>query len=302
MIRLLALLLLPFAAACATVPDAPAESFVSDRISVEVRGQGPDVVLIPGLSSHPQVWESSVAAVPGYRYHLVHVAGFAGRPAGANATGPVVAPVAEEIARYIDEAGLERPAIVGHSLGGSWAMMVAARHPELVSRVMVVDMIPFLGTMFGQPNATVDSLRPIAEQMRQGIATAAGEPRRRTVEQMIATMVRTESLRPGVVEQSLASDPIVSGQAMYDLVTLDLRPELGAIRVPMTVLWVRPPNVPVSEEMMAAAYRASYANAPRAVVTRIPDSYHFIMFDQPAAFQRELRTFLEGQSLSRASD
>jgi len=26
--------------------------------------------------------------LPGYRYHLVHVAGFAGRPAGANAPGP----------------------------------------------------------------------------------------------------------------------------------------------------------------------------------------------------------------------
>lgn len=294
MFRLFALLLLPLAAACATVPQAPAApAFSSDRISVEVRGEGPDVVLIPGLSSHPQVWESTIAAVPGYRYHLVHVAGFAGKPAGANASGPVVAPVAEEIARYIAEAGLERPAIVGHSLGGSWAMMVAARHPELASRVMVVDMIPFLGALFGQPNATPESMRPIAEQMRLGIANAAGEPRRRQVEQMIATMVRTESLRAGVVEQSLASDPAVSSQAMYDLMTLDLRPELGAIRVPMTVLWVRPPNVPVSEEVMAAGYAASYRNAPRAVVRRIPDAFHFIMFDQPEVFQRELRAFLQ---------
>jgi len=296
MIRFLASLLLPLAAACATVPEAaPPASFASERIGVEVRGEGPDVVLIPGLSSHPQVWESTIAAVPGYRYHLVHVAGFAGRPAGANASGPVVAPVAEEIARYISETGLERPAIVGHSLGGSWAMMVAARRPELASRVMVVDMLPFLGAMFGQPNATPESLRPIAEQMRRGIAISAGEARRRTVEQTIATMIRTETLRPRAVEQSLASDPAVSGQAMYDLITTDLRPELARIGVPLTVLWVRPPNVPVSDEAMAAGYRASYTNAPRAVLRRVPDSYHFIMFDQPEAFQRELRAFLAGE-------
>jgi pimeloyl-ACP methyl ester carboxylesterase len=293
MIRFLAFLLLPFAVAFATVGQAPAATFVSDRIGVEARGEGPDVILIPGLSSHPQVWESTIAAVPGYRYHLVHVGGFAGRPAGANASGPVVAPVAEEIARYIREQRLERPAIVGHSLGGSWAMMVAARHPELASRVMVVDMLPFLGAMFGQPNATAEGLRPIAEQVRQGMTASAGDARRQAVEQTIATMVRTENLRPGVVEQTLASDPVVSGQAMYDLITTDLRPELANIRVPLTVLWVRAPNIPVTDEMMAAGYRSVYANAPQAVLRRIPDSWHFIMFDQPQVFQRELREFLQ---------
>lgn len=299
MLRLLALLLLPLAAACATSePARPA--FASDRISVEVRGEGPDVVLIPGLSSHPQVWESSVAAVPGYRYHLVHVAGFAGKPAGANASGPVLEPVAGEIARYISEAGLERPALVGHSMGGTWAMLVAARHPELASRVMVVDMIPFMGVMFGAQNA--EGVRPVAEQIRRGIASQDETARRRQIEQTIAGMVRTESLRQGVIDQSLASDPAVSGQAFYDVIVTDLRPELGNIAVPLTVLWVHPPGAPFNAEQMEQYYRLSYANAPRAVLKRIPDSYHFIMFDQPEAFRRELREFLAGQPLSRTTE
>src|SRR5688572_4513939 len=291
MMRLLALLLLPLAAACATVDEAP-QAFASDRISVEVLGSGPDVVLIPGLSSSPEVWESTAAAVPGYRYHLVHVAGFAGKPGGGNASGPVVAPVAEEIARYIREQGLERPAIVGHSLGGAWAMMVAARHPGLASKIMVVDMLPFMGAMFGPPGATPESVAPVAEQIRNGIATSAGDQRRQVIERTIATMVRTESLRPGAVEHSLASDPAVSGQAMYDLITTDLRPELARIKVPVTVLWVVPPNAPVNAAQMEGFYKQSYANAPQAVLKRIPDSYHFIMFDAPAAFQTELRAFL----------
>ncbi len=290
MLRFFAALLLVLVAA-----PAAAQEFRSDRISVEVRGLGPDVVLIPGLSSSPRVWDSTIAAVPGYRYHLVHVAGFAGKAPGGNASGPVVAPVAEEIARYIGEARLQRPALVGHSLGGSWAMMVAARHPERVGRVMVVDMLPFPGAMFGGPTATPESLRPIAEQIRNGIATATGDARRQQLEQTIATMVRTEALRPPAVEHSLTSDPAVSGQAMADLITADLRPELRNIRVPMTVLWVRPPNAPVSEEQMSGFYRMSYANAPQAVLKNIPDSYHFIMWDAPAAFQAELRAFLTAQ-------
>lgn len=288
MIRILTFALMFLLAA----PAAAQGSFASDRIGVTVMGSGPDVVLIPGLTSSPDVWASTVAAVPGYRYHLVHVSGFAGRPAGANATGPVVEPVAGEIARYIREARLNRPALVGHSMGGSWAMMVAGRHPELASRVMVVDMMPFMAAMFGGPNATADSVRPIAEQIRSAMASSQGEARRQRIEQTIATMVRTESMRAGPVAQGLASDPAVGAQAFFDLIVTDLRPEIARIRVPLTVLWVQPPNAPVTLEQMTGFYAASYAGAPHAVVRRVPDSYHFIMLDQPEVFQRELRAFL----------
>jgi pimeloyl-ACP methyl ester carboxylesterase len=297
-----ALLLLPFAAACATSsePSAAAASvaavaapaFASDRIGVTVRGLGPDVVLIPGLSSSPEVWDSTIEALPGYRYHIVHVAGFAGRPAGANGSGEVVAPVAEEIARYIRQAKLERPAIVGHSLGGAWAIMIASRHPGLASKIMVVDMMPFMAALFGGPAATPETVRPFAEQMRSAIQSGTGDGRKGITEQTIASMVRTESLRPAAVKHSMESDAAVSGQAMYELMLLDQRPALKEIKVPMQVLWVRAPNAPVTDEQMAQFYRLSYANAPQAKLTQVPDAYHFIMWDAAEAFQRELKAFL----------
>jgi pimeloyl-ACP methyl ester carboxylesterase len=287
MLRFLAFLLI----ALVTAP-AAAQSFASERIGVTVTGSGPDVVLIPGLSSHPDVWRDTVAAVPGYRYHLIHVSGFAGRPAGANASGPVFEPVAGEIARYIREARLQRPALVGHSMGGSWAMVVAARNPGLVGKVMVVDMMPFMGVIFGAPNA--EAVRPFAEQMKARMLGAAPEARRAQIEQTIATMVRTESLRPGVVEQSLASDPVVSTQAFYDVLVADLRPDLPNLGVPLTVLWVAPPGAPVTPEQLTQIYAASYAGASGAAIRQIPDAYHFIMYDQPQAFQREFRAFLQG--------
>jgi pimeloyl-ACP methyl ester carboxylesterase len=300
-----AILLVPFAAACATTSGAPAASvtaaavaapaFASDRIGVTVRGSGPDVVLIPGLSSSPQVWDSTIEALPGYRYHIVHVAGFAGRPAGANASGEVVAPVAEEIARYIREARLERPAVVGHSLGGAWAMMIASRHPDLASKIMVVDMMPFMAALFGGPAATPETVRPVAEQMRTAIKSGTGDARKAITEQTIASMVRTESLRPAAVKHSLESDAAVSAQAMYELMLLDQRPALKAIKVPMQVLWVRAPGAPVTDEQMAQFYRLSFANAPQAKLTQVPEAYHFIMWDAPQAFQRELKAFLDAR-------
>src|SRR4051794_31758847 len=97
------------AAALALMPAAAsAAPFASARFTVEVRGTGPDVILIPGLSVGRNVWSAMVQAVPGYRYHLVQVAGFAGEPVRGNARGPIIASLAAELARYIQEQRLNR--------------------------------------------------------------------------------------------------------------------------------------------------------------------------------------------------
>ena len=105
-------------------------------------------------------------------------------------------------------------------------------------------------------------------------------------------MVRTESLRPSAVQQSLDSVSAVSTQAFYELMISDLRPDLANIRVPVTVLYVLPAGAPLTAEQIDGFYRLSYSGASQAVLKRIPDSYHFIMYDQPEAFQSELRAFL----------
>lgn len=287
----------PAAVSLPPAHDAGATSGVHDavareRIAVEVVGSGPDVILIPGLSSSPDVWKDTVAALPGYRYHLVHVNGFAGSAPGANANGPFLHPVAHSIAEYIETNHLKAPALVGHSLGGSLALQVAEHHPDLVGKLMIVDMLPFMGVMVGGPAATPDSVKPAATAMRSGIAASQGEARKATIEKTIATMVKTESQRPRAVAHSLASDPAVSAQAMYDLITTDLRTDLPKYKGPMEILWVYPPNAPVAEPIYKQFFVASFAGAPQAVVKQIPNSYHFIMWDNPAAFQAELKAFL----------
>lgn len=285
-----------FLAACATQPAPGAEApagFQSERISVITRGQGPDVILIPGMTSHRDVWAQTADVLDDrYRVHLVQVNGFAGFPAGANAEGPVSAPVAEEIARYISEAGLQRPAVIGHSMGGTIGMMLAARHPEAVGRLMVVDMFPFLGAMFGGAGATSDSVRAAADQIRAQMLAAPPGTLTPMLEQMIANMTLTESARPMLLQQARDSHRPAVANSFHELIVTDLRPELANISAPLTVLYVYPPNAPVSEAQFEQYYQASYANAPQARLIKVEDSYHFIMIDAFDRFMSEVETFL----------
>ena len=310
---LLAALMLAAAPAAVLAQDATAAhghhhaDFASDRIHVRVDGDmdGRDIILIPGLSSSPEIWQETVDHLTaqdgaGWRVHRIHVQGFAGAPAQGNAQtgdapGLVAAPVAEEIARYIRENDLPRPAVVGHSMGGTIGLMLAARHPDLVGRLMVVDMIPFMGAMFGAPGATAESVTPVADQIW---AAQANTPREAYVAQAttaITGMINTEGRREEALEDMRESDQKVSAAAYRELVVTDLRPELSKITAPTEVLYVKFNDPRMTPELTDAIYRMSYANLPGATLKRIDDSAHFIMFDQPQAFHAELDAFLSAE-------
>ncbi len=269
-----AALSVPIAAPAAGAPFKPT------RISVTVRGSGPDVILIPGLSASRGVWNGTVAAVPGYRYHLVQIAGFAGAPAGGNGAGPVAAPVAEEIAGYIAANRLKRPAIVGHSMGGSIAMMIGARHPGLAGPVMVVDMLPSPARPFGIPAAAV---RPLAKLV--GGEMAKTDRLRRDLKSLVGRFGNADWLES-------RSDSAVVGRSLEELLSTDLTPELPRIRAPLTVVYACTARLAYACGQVSRAYRSAYARRPGTRLVRIDRSGHTIMWDQPAAFQSALRTFL----------
>ena len=271
-----ALLLAGLAVALLGAP-ASAQRFQPTRFSVEIVGRGPDVILIPGLTAGREVWRATAASVPGYRYHLVQVAGFAGEPARGNRAGPVVAPLAGELARYIAENRLRRPAIVGHSMGGTLAMMVAARHPALAGRIMIVDMLPEPAGLFG---GSASGWGPLADSLGNMIATPGG---RRLFGAFMGAFSPPNS-------GNRLSDPDVVGRATHELMRLDTTPDLPRIRSAMTVVYGAPdPRVRAAIDRQFAA---AYAGARQARLVRIDGSGHMVMLDQPARFRAALREFL----------
>ena len=123
------LVVTPALAAPAANAAAPAVQTIDrGRFTVEVSGSGPDVILIPGLASGRAVYDGVTPTLTQhYRVHRIQISGFAGQAAGPNDEGAVLEPTIEELHRYITDQSLDRPAVIGHSLGGLLGLLLAQR-------------------------------------------------------------------------------------------------------------------------------------------------------------------------------
>jgi pimeloyl-[acyl-carrier protein] methyl ester esterase len=286
----------PAAAAQAADPNrlfADSKLVVRDRFSDEVVGKGPDVVFIPGLASSRSTWKATAQRLRGhYRLHLIQIAGFAGEPSRANATGDVLIPTAEAIDAYLVDQKLSPATAVGHSLGGTTLLYLAQKHPEHLRKVLIVDALPFFGGM-QNPTATADSIRPQATKMRDAmLANTAAPVTAASLAPQMKAMSKDPATQQIIAEWGAVSDRTVVARAMYDDLTLDLRPGLAAIRTPIVLLY--PDNVPlgVPAGMMEKVYPAVYAPASTVKPTVVANSQHFIMLDQPQVFAEALDAFL----------
>jgi pimeloyl-[acyl-carrier protein] methyl ester esterase len=273
-------------------PQATASTFASDRLSVEVIGSGPDVILIPGLASSREVWRPLATRLSAtHRVHLVQLSGFAGQ-AWSHGDGPFVGPEVEELARYIRTARLDHPAVIGHSLGGLSGLLLAQSHPDLVGRLMSVDSLPFYSALFG-PQVTADQARPFAEQAVGAILSADDTTFRTQQTQTAAALARDPATRIAILDWSMTSDRHAMASAMKDVMTTDARPGLSAMTIPVTALYASDADGGAPAAMAGALWTREYAPLPGVTLIRVDASRHFIMADQPARFDALVDDFLK---------
>ena len=297
--RLLALALAcgfftPSAPAQPVAATAPSNLVQLPHISVEVVGKGSPVVLIPGLSMSRENWRETAKGVAAtHRVHLVQINGFGGSAAGGNTQPGLMPGVVADLSTYRRQQKIPKAAIVGHSLGGTLGLMFAKAHPDQVSRLLVVDALPWVGLIMAPPTATVPQIEPQAKAMRDAMLARADQP---VNEAQTRAQVAMLALKPASQEAawqwSKAADRRVTVQAFYEDMLTDLRPDMALLKVPVTLLYPWAAAGP-AKESADALYRAAYAKVPDMTFIDVADSGHFIMLDQPAAFNAALDRFLK---------
>ncbi|MBP9145693.1 MAG: alpha/beta hydrolase [Thermoanaerobaculia bacterium] len=287
-LKSVAALALAFALAASAGAQSSHPSF-----DVQVTGTGPAIVLIPGLLSSGEVWDTTVARYKDrYTLHVLTLAGFGGpAPVGA----PFLPRVREELIGYIRAAGLDRPIVAGHSLGGFLSFWIAATAPELVGGVVAVDGVPFLPALMN-PAATADDAKVQGEQIRTMYAAFTTDQLVSQSRMALATMITA----PGDVERALAwarqSDPATAGIAVAELMSTDLRRDVAAITAPTLLIGASGAAPDTMQPAFQKAYELQLAAAPKARVIMATKARHFIMFDDPAFLFAALDEFLAGSA------
>jgi pimeloyl-ACP methyl ester carboxylesterase len=78
---------------------------------------------------------------------------------------------------------------------------------------------------------------------------------------------------------------------MYEDMTTDLRPDMAAIKTPITLVF--PYSQAMPKERAESFYHGEYAEAPNVTFVPVADSAHFVMLDQAKAFAAALAHFVK---------
>ncbi|QES48668.1 alpha/beta hydrolase [Streptomyces venezuelae] len=220
-------------------------------------------VFLHGLGASAAPYFAASAAHPalaGHRSLLVDLLGFgiSDRPADF---GYTLEDHADAVATALETSGVRAADVVGHSMGGAVAIVLAARHPHLVGRLVLVDAaLDPTPVVHGRPG--VSGIAAYTEE--EFLAGGWREIREVAGPHWWSTMrlAGREALYRSAVHRARGTTPT-------------LRELLLALPIPRTCLR------PKADQPLPGAQELAEAGV---AVVSIPDSGHNIMLDNPDAF------------------
>jgi pimeloyl-ACP methyl ester carboxylesterase len=268
---------------------------VPSGFQVKVTGHGRAMILIPGLSSSGETWDTTVDHFKDrYECHVLTVAGFAGVP---RVDPPMLDRVVDDLAAYVRERRLDKPVIVGHSLGGFLALRFAIKYPDLPGRIVDVDGYTNYLRLTGMPSSP-EQAKATAEAIRQNMGHMTKEASDAFVKEGLSTrpMVSRDSDFATLVKWGLASDSTAVADALAEMYETDLRPDLGRIAAPTLVLaaWQSYAQYTDHDRHMKTLH--DQFDGIRGVQLELNDtSRHFMMWDDPQWMFSRMDAFLGGK-------
>ena len=266
----------------------PVATFDSGMLHVERFGNPAHraVVFIPALFCGSWQWNRQIDDLSTkYDVVVVTLPGFDGRPMVAGDS--LVDRATHDIDGLIKTHHLQRPIVVGHSLGGTFAVLFGKRYPSDASAIITVEGgYPEGATQKSRVAATEAAMRPYEGIPRSALGAAL---RKNLLQYTITRRADVDAVEK-LAERSDPAAIVAWGRAAL---ILDTGPHLSDIKVPLTAIVpfdsvIDPYQGFKSLAAKWAAYTRWLSNAPRGEVIMVDHSRHFVMFDQPAAFERAL--------------
>jgi pimeloyl-ACP methyl ester carboxylesterase len=257
------------------------------RLAVQTVGSGLPLVLLHAFPLDHGMWLRQEPLGESLRLIVPDLRGFGG------STGSVprgIADLADDVAALLDGLHLERPAVIcGVSMGGYVAQHVAARHPDRVAALVLVDTKLEADTPEARA-ARVDLAGKVG-RLGQSILADAMIPRLLAVPRsdadpaVVARHAENRALLQALVERQ----PVATIQAA--LAALGDRPDMtDAMRhVAVPTLLV----VGAEDQITPpACLEAAEATIPGAKLLIVPAAGHLVPLEAPEVFNRAIVEFL----------
>ncbi|HET6484305.1 MAG TPA: alpha/beta fold hydrolase [Actinoplanes sp.] len=251
-------------------------------------GSGPVVLALHGLTNTSEVWRSLAAALPGHRVLAPDLPGRGGSLT-TNA-GPGLAGHAAEVVRVADECGLDDVVLVGHSMGGYLAPVVAAKLGDRVRKLVLLDggvppeprwtvrrpvvramwtlLVRPLGRRFSDPDAFVDQIEGRAVARRPDLRPFLLE---------WAAYLLDDTGRPRVNQSRLIDD------AVDTLAGRPTLPLLAPLDVPVHIILAEHDGDDSSRPFITdRALELGRTELPRLTAERIPANHVTMLFHESA--------------------
>lgn len=244
-------------------------------LAFQAVGDGPPLLVLHGLFGSSTNWRS-IARRLSDRHRVISV-DLRNHGASPWAESMDYVAMAGDVLALIERQGLERPSLIGHSMGGKVAMALALLQPELVDRLIVVDIAPVQYadrlSVFAEAMRTVDTLHVASrEEVRQRLATQLPEAAG-VVPFLMQNLVARNSHFDWRINLPVisASMPALSG----------FPPALLGLRFERPVQVIAGGRSDYVQRREGAEFAPMF---PRAQVEFIDTAGHWVHADQPEAF------------------
>lgn len=246
-------------------------------------GKGVPLIFLHGIGGAARLWTPQIEHFSrrGYEAIAFDLPGYGGQEQLDD--GISFDQLADALEDVIARTEVERPVLVGHSLGGMVVQTFLRRHPEGARAAVLSGTSPAFGNPQGefQQKFLADRLRPLDEGKTMG----------ELAPQLVAGMIGPEADAAGtaLAQSCMAATPTETYRAMVRcLVTFDERANLAQISVPVLVLAAElDGNAPPAMMRKMAGY------IPGARYVELERAGHLANVEKPDEFNAALGAFLD---------
>ncbi len=239
-------------------------------------GDKPPVVLLHGLTASGACWTPLARALED-DFDVVMPDARGHGSSRASADGYRYEDLAADVVGLMDALGVTAPFLLGHSMGGMTAAVVASRNPRRLSGLILVDPT-FLAPQRQREVYESD----VAEQHRRALG--------RSKEELSAELRRRHERRSAEIVDLIAQARLRTDVRAFDILTPpdpDYRQLIEGLAVP-GLLVIGDVGAVISPEVATEIARLN----PRLKVEAIADAGHGIPYDQPERLASVVRAYL----------